>query len=166
MSAPLRSGVEMVAMRTVAVGHRPVRACRVDEVDDICPWCIADGSPAARFEGQFTDVTNVGGAPQAVVDEILQRTPGFSGWQQERWRSTAPTERSTWAPPAWTKFRRSPACEAIRADGPCGFLLGAADRWRAHPASSIRVEVKAHRSLVGGIAAETCTQPSRVVPDN
>ena len=26
-----------------------------EDVDAICPWCIADGSAAARFDGSFTD---------------------------------------------------------------------------------------------------------------
>ncbi|MGV9805299.1 CbrC family protein [Micromonospora chersina] len=56
-------------------------------VDVLCPWCIADGSAAAQFEAKFTDITwsvpdDVSEAP---TDEVLHRTPGFSGWQQERW---------------------------------------------------------------------------------
>jgi uncharacterized protein CbrC (UPF0167 family) len=57
----------------------------------LCPWCIADGSAAARFDADFTDRDGVGGfgewsqvAPE-VVEEVSRRTPGFSGWQQERW---------------------------------------------------------------------------------
>ncbi len=59
--------------------------------DALCPWCIADGSAAARFGAEFVDPEGVGdhGAwepvPPAVVVEVSQRTPGFSGWQQERW---------------------------------------------------------------------------------
>ena len=56
-------------------------------VDELCPWCIADGSAAAAFDAQFTDV-GVGvpeGVSDAVLEVIAQRTPGFSGWQQERW---------------------------------------------------------------------------------
>ncbi|GAA4608739.1 uncharacterized protein CbrC (UPF0167 family) [Actinoplanes octamycinicus] len=45
----------------------------------LCPWCIADGSAAAKFDAQFTDA--VGDLPDAVI----RRTPGFSGWQQETW---------------------------------------------------------------------------------
>ena len=63
-----------------------------EELDDaLCPWCIADGSAAARFGAEFVDGAGVGGygqwdpVPAAVVVEVSQRTPGFSGWQQERW---------------------------------------------------------------------------------
>lgn len=58
----------------------------MDEVEGVCPWCIANGRAAAEFDATFTDVVPLpDGVPSAVVDEILHRTPGFSGWQQERW---------------------------------------------------------------------------------
>jgi uncharacterized protein CbrC (UPF0167 family) len=58
---------------------------------ELCPWCIADGSAADQFEAEYTDAEGVGdGArwgevPTAVLEEITRRTPGFAGWQQERW---------------------------------------------------------------------------------
>jgi len=60
----------------------------IDEVvDRLCPWCIADGSAAEKFEAEFTDVG--WGVPEdvppPVVQEVATRTPGFSGWQQEHW---------------------------------------------------------------------------------
>jgi hypothetical protein len=59
-------------------------------VDDlqrqICPWCIADGSAAERFDATFTDAWGVpADVPMPVVDEVSRRTPGYSGWQQEHW---------------------------------------------------------------------------------
>jgi uncharacterized protein len=60
-------------------------------VDEICPWCIADGSAHEKFEVQFTDWSSIGGnrdwdeVPSAVADEIAYRTPSFAGWQQEQW---------------------------------------------------------------------------------
>ena len=64
----------------------------VADLDEaICPWCIADGSAAREFGAEFTDSAGVGdygswdAVPAAVVEEVSQRTPGFSGWQQERW---------------------------------------------------------------------------------
>nr|WP_244116327.1 CbrC family protein [Burkholderia cepacia] len=43
-----------------------------------------------RFGAAFTDTYGIGGGewdevPDAVVSEIACRTPGFQGWQQERW---------------------------------------------------------------------------------
>lgn len=56
----------------------------------MCPWCIADGSAHSRFDAAFTDTEAIGGgiwpvASASVADEVAHRTPGFSGWQQERW---------------------------------------------------------------------------------
>ncbi len=60
----------------------------VDELDrTFCPWCIADGTAAAKFDAEFTDVGV--GVPDdiadAVIELIARRTPGLSGWQQEHW---------------------------------------------------------------------------------
>jgi uncharacterized protein len=58
----------------------------VAEIEAICAWCIADGSAAREFEAEFTTVDGAPpDVPSAVLDEILRRTPGFAGWQQERW---------------------------------------------------------------------------------
>jgi uncharacterized protein len=59
--------------------------------EDICPWCIADGSAHQKLKAEFTDAASVGGTgswpdvPEDVVEEVAYRTPGFTGWQQERW---------------------------------------------------------------------------------
>lgn len=64
-----------------------------DELDEqICPWCIADGYAHRYFGAEFTDLDLIGGGewdsvPDPTIEEISQRTPGFSGWQQERWWS-------------------------------------------------------------------------------
>jgi uncharacterized protein CbrC (UPF0167 family) len=64
----------------------------LEEYDQcICPWCIADGSAHEKLKASFTDEVGIGGAgmwdevPQAVIEEVAYRTPGFSGWQQEQW---------------------------------------------------------------------------------
>ncbi|WP_329340044.1 CbrC family protein [Streptomyces sp. NBC_01352] len=57
-----------------------------DLSDPLCPWCIADGSAAERYEAQFTEVDGRD-VPMEVVHAVERRTPGFSGWQQERWLS-------------------------------------------------------------------------------
>ncbi|NMO02490.1 CbrC family protein [Gordonia sp. TBRC 11910] len=61
----------------------------VDEVDGLCPWCIADGSAHDRFDGSFVaDIAwgyPVQHVPDAVVDEVTHRTPGFRAWQEPRW---------------------------------------------------------------------------------
>jgi len=63
----------------------------VDEIDTLCPWCIADGSAAARFDASFSDDCGVGACgdgvpvPPEVVDAVSRRTPGYATWQQEQW---------------------------------------------------------------------------------
>ena len=58
-------------------------------VEAVCPWCIANGAAAKKFEATFTDEANIGDGEVSVVaeteHEVSRRTPGFSGWQQERW---------------------------------------------------------------------------------
>ncbi len=62
-----------------------------EEVETVCPWCVADGTAAAKFDGEFNDSAGVGGygrwdaVPPDVVREVSERTPGFMGRQQERW---------------------------------------------------------------------------------
>jgi uncharacterized protein len=59
--------------------------------DELCPWCIADGSAAARFDARFVDPAGIGdyGSWDPVsadtVEAVSRRTPGFNGWQQESW---------------------------------------------------------------------------------
>ncbi len=58
---------------------------------EICPWCIADGRAHRELQAEFFDSAGVGGGGvwESVSDEVVaaiaERTPSFSGWQQERW---------------------------------------------------------------------------------
>ena len=64
----------------------PVYAIR--ELDDaICPWCIADGSAAAKFDAEFTEATARAPdeLPPEVIDTIARRTVGFEAWQEPQW---------------------------------------------------------------------------------
>ena len=53
----------------------------------ICPWCIADGSAAEKFEATFSDARPLirAGVPAEIIAEVTQRTPGYISWQQEVW---------------------------------------------------------------------------------
>ncbi|MCO1987260.1 hypothetical protein FA421_32030, partial [Pseudomonas aeruginosa] len=53
----------------------------------LCPWCIADGSAAARYEASFSDDYPLldAGVAADIVTEVCERTPGYTSWQQERW---------------------------------------------------------------------------------
>lgn len=64
----------------------------VEELDDsICPFCIADGTAHEKFDAEFVDAESIGGygewetVADEIVAEVAYRTPGFSGWQQEKW---------------------------------------------------------------------------------
>ena len=60
-----------------------------DEVETICPWCIADGSAAQKFDGMFLDDHPLRQAnlPETVIEEVCKRTPGYSSWQQQVWQA-------------------------------------------------------------------------------
>ena len=86
--------VESSEAHCVCCGHArgliytgPVYCARDDLDDALCPWCIADGRAAARFDAEFTDIGSgvPDDVPPEVTDEVSTRTPGFSGWQQEHW---------------------------------------------------------------------------------
>jgi uncharacterized protein CbrC (UPF0167 family) len=56
--------------------------------EGLCPWCIADGSAAAKFDATFVDAEAFADqAPEAARTEILERTPGFNTFQSEQWPS-------------------------------------------------------------------------------
>src|SRR5215210_4945294 len=58
-----------------------------DIEDALCPWCIATGEAAAKYDASFSDDYSLvlAGLPQSIVDEITLRTPGYVSWQSERW---------------------------------------------------------------------------------
>jgi len=61
------------------------------ELENICPWCIADGSAHDRFGVEFTAPEDVGvyngweKVSMEIIEEVAFRTPGFASWQQEHW---------------------------------------------------------------------------------
>jgi uncharacterized protein len=66
--------------------------CEAD-VDAICPWCIADGSAAKKFDGgfiqrieevddYFTPETSLN---PTIIHELSQCTPGYVSWQGSVW---------------------------------------------------------------------------------
>ena len=65
--------------------------CDRDIDEELCPWCIADGSAHDKLGVSFTDRSGIGAyglwgeVSEEVRDEVEFRTPGFSGWQQEKW---------------------------------------------------------------------------------
>jgi hypothetical protein len=59
-----------------------------EEVEGICPWCIKDGSAAKKYDGEFQDGCSCEEVDDVeYLDELIHRTPGYCGWQQESWLS-------------------------------------------------------------------------------
>ncbi|MEU6091780.1 CbrC family protein [Streptomyces sp. NPDC047085] len=50
-----------------------------------CPWCIADGTAAEQFAGEFADSYGLGGVSEETLHEVTRRTPGFHAWQDPHW---------------------------------------------------------------------------------
>lgn len=61
--------------------------CGRTDVQEVCPWCIADGSAAEKWSATFNDLRldTPAGVPNEVVREIAERTPGYETWQGNRW---------------------------------------------------------------------------------
>src|SRR5262249_13931468 len=60
--------------------------CEREIEDELCPWCIADGSAHQAFDASFTDPAGFpDDIPQDIVEEIAYRTPGFNAWQEPEW---------------------------------------------------------------------------------
>ena len=66
----------------------------VEEIEYLCPTCIHSGRASEEFDGQFSDWIE-GFSPNPnephtfsnheAMTEVLKRTPGYAGWQSERW---------------------------------------------------------------------------------
>ncbi|MDR6919110.1 uncharacterized protein CbrC (UPF0167 family) [Pseudomonas sp. 3296] len=61
----------------------------VADESHFCPWCVADGSAAKKFDGEFNDSFGIGMGEielsEAVIGEVSRRTPSFFSFQQEQW---------------------------------------------------------------------------------
>jgi len=65
-------------------------AYSINDLDEsLCPWCIADGSAAAKMGASFSDSYPLlkAGVSDSIVEEVNLRTPGYESWQQEYWLS-------------------------------------------------------------------------------
>lgn len=61
----------------------------VESIDYLCPECISSGRAAEKFDGEFQDECSLeeGVDSPDKLDELIHRTPGYHGWQQEYWRT-------------------------------------------------------------------------------
>lgn len=61
----------------------------IDNIEYLCPECIVSGRAAKKFDGSFQDGCSVdeGVNDPDKLAELIYRTPGYCGWQQEYWRA-------------------------------------------------------------------------------
>lgn len=58
----------------------------VEDVEYLCPECIATGEASKKFKGIFQDDCSCGEVnSEEKIDELIHKTPGYRGWQQEYW---------------------------------------------------------------------------------
>ncbi len=57
------------------------------EVEFICPWCIADGSVALQMDGFLNDAAPLAaaGLSDEIIAEVEFKTPGYECLQQDSW---------------------------------------------------------------------------------
>jgi uncharacterized protein len=55
--------------------------------ENLCPWCIADGSAASKFDVEFADAHPLfkAGIDRKIVDVVTKQTLGYFSWQQDDW---------------------------------------------------------------------------------
>lgn len=68
----------------------------IDKPDYICPWCIANGKAAEKYNGSFNDYLGIEGVspdpndpppniPEELLLAITDKTPSYLSCQQEQW---------------------------------------------------------------------------------
>lgn len=64
--------------------YYPLAMYAEEEIGEMCPRCIADGSVARDYDGQFIqDAEEVSDSEK--TKELFERTPGYESWQGEYW---------------------------------------------------------------------------------
>lgn len=59
-----------------------------EDIEDICPWCIANGDAAKKYNCEFQDPVSCEPVEDSTcLDELIHRTPGYVSWQQGYWLS-------------------------------------------------------------------------------
>ena len=100
-----------------------------NQPDHLCPWCIADGSAAARFGSEFVSDFASGEVPKEVVDEINLRTPGYLSWQGARWQVCCGDAAIFLGPVGWDRLQALPDAQQSIIDD--GWSVGALPNMRA-----------------------------------
>lgn len=69
---------------TIYYSTRPY--CR-ENVDNLCPECIANGKAAEKYDAIFIQGADLDEPDREKEDELFHRTPGYISWQGEYWLS-------------------------------------------------------------------------------
>ena len=57
-----------------------------EDIEEVCPWCIADGKAVSKWLAGFNDVYLASNeVPKDIVKTIDRRTPGYETWQGNKW---------------------------------------------------------------------------------
>jgi uncharacterized protein CbrC (UPF0167 family) len=69
--------------------------------DIFCPWCIADGSAAKKYNAWFCDAHTLQNEriSKSIIAEVEQRTPGYIGWQGADWLAHCGDACEYWGEP-------------------------------------------------------------------
>ena len=60
----------------------------IDNIENLCPFCIANGVAAEKFDAEFVQDAEWSGQTNPEKDKLLFcQTPGYSSWQGENWLS-------------------------------------------------------------------------------
>ena len=60
----------------------------IDNIENLCPFCIASGLAAEKFDAEFVQDAEWSGQTNPEKDKLLFcQTPGYSSWQGENWLS-------------------------------------------------------------------------------
>lgn len=57
----------------------------IEDISCLCLNCVADGTAAEKFDGEFIQDVEKRVSDDAKTDELLHRTPGYISWQGEYW---------------------------------------------------------------------------------
>ena len=65
-----------------------LRPYSIEEIEHLCPTCIANGLAAKKFDAEFVQDAECQGEFDPEKDQLLFcQTPGYSSWQGENWLS-------------------------------------------------------------------------------
>jgi uncharacterized protein CbrC (UPF0167 family) len=80
-----------------------------------CPWCVADGTAADKFNAHFNQVEP--GASADATSTVERRTPGFPTWQDLAWPTHCSDVGVYLGTPSGAELRKNQeAFDALRDD--------------------------------------------------